>query len=374
MASSKDYYEILGVDKQADDATIRKAFHKKARDLHPDINKEPDAEERFKEVNEAYEVLSDPKKREFYDRYGSVDGYGQGPSIDDIFGGGFDMGDLFSSFFGGAASGGGSRAVRLDGRDMGASIKITLQQAATGCSKEIAYNRLAPCHSCNGSGCAEGGSQVSCSTCHGTGQVVTTQRSFLGQMQVRSVCPDCNGTGVTIDNPCTECQGQGRTPDRERVSVKIPAGFRDGQQLRVEGYGEAGVRGARSGDLIVTVIIEEDERFQRSGDDLHVRAEVSIAQAALGATLEIEGIMPDEVVEVTIPAGSQFDDEVRVQNMGMPHLRRDGRGDLIVHIDVVVPQKLNEHQRKLLEELAESMNEQVNARRTPWQRLRERLS
>lgn len=373
MAAQKDYYAILGVERGASDADIRKAFHAKARTMHPDVCKEPDAEERFKEINEAYAVLSDSEKRDFYDRYGTVDGYGQGgPDIGDIFGGGFDMSDLFSSFFGGAA--GGGRAVRLDGRDMGASIRVTLQEAATGCSKEIAYNRLAPCKSCEGSGCAEGGHVVNCPTCHGTGQVTTVQRTFLGNMQTRSVCPDCGGTGNTVDHPCPECEGQGRTPDRERVNVKVPAGFQDGQQLRVPGFGEAGVRGARSGDLIVTVQVASDERFQRAGDDLHVRVEVSVAQAALGATVRIEGVLPDETVEVEVPAGCQFDDTVRVAGKGMPRMRRDGRGDLVAHIDVVVPRHLTERQRELFEELAESMDEGVNAKRTPWQRLKDALS
>ena len=377
MAGSNiDYYAILGVDRNASDDDIQKAFRKKARTLHPDINKAPDAEERFKEVNEAYEVLSDPKKREFYDRYGSVDGYGQGmPDMGDMFGG-FDMGDLFSAFFNGGAGMGGGRAVRLDGRDMGAQIGVSLQEAATGCSKQIAYNRLAPCETCHGSGTAEGGSQVSCDTCHGTGQVVSTQRTFLGQMQTRSVCPDCQGSGVKIDKPCPDCDGQGRAPDRERVTVDIPAGVHDGQQIRIEGRGEAGVRGARSGDLIVTVLVNGDDTFQRDGDDLHVRVEASIAQAALGAVITIDGILPDETVQVEIPAGCQPEQVVRVRQKGMPRLRRGGRGDLLAHVDVVVPTELTERQRELLEELSESLDGQDAARprRTPWQRLRDALS
>lgn len=373
MAGNKDYYAILGVDKSATDAEIRKAFHAKARTLHPDVCKEPDAEERFKEVNEAYDVLSDADKRSFYDRYGTVDGYGQGgPDMGDIFGGGFDMSDLFSSFFGGSASGG--HAVRLDGRDMGATVVVTLAEAATGCSKEVAYNRLAPCGSCGGSGCAEGGQSVSCPTCHGTGQVVTVQRTFLGSMQSRTVCTDCGGTGVTVDKPCPECDGQGRTPDRERVKVKVPAGCMDGTQLRVPGFGEAGVRGARSGDLIVTVRVAEDEHFQRVGDDLHVRVEVGMAQAALGVSLEIDGIMPDEVVELDVPAGCQFDDTVRVPGMGMPRIRRDGRGDLVAHVAVTVPTELDDRQRELLEELAASFDESVDPeKKSPWQRIKDAL-
>ena len=374
--SNKDYYEILGIAHNASDADIQRAFRKKARTLHPDINKAPDAEVRFKEVNEAYEVLSDPKKREFYDHYGSVDGYGQGmPDMGDIFGGfgGFDFGDLFSTVINGGA-GRGAHAARTDGRDMGAQIRVSLAEAATGVSKQIVYNRLAPCETCHGTGCAEGGQKVTCATCHGTGEVVTTQRTFLGQMQTRSVCPDCGGTGVTIDHPCPDCEGQGRAPERERVSVDIPAGVSDGQQLRVDGKGEAGIRGSRAGDLIVTIAVEGDETFQRDGDDLHVRVEASITQAALGAKIELDGIMPDETVEIQIPAGSQTDDVVRVRQKGMPHLGREDRGDLIAHVDVVVPRTLTEEQRHLLEQLAETLDEkQERPRRTPWQRLRDAL-
>lgn len=373
--SSKDYYAILGIDRNASESDIQKAFRQKARTLHPDINKAPDAEERFKEVNEAYEVLSDPQKREYYDRFGSVEGYGQGGvDMGDIFGG-FDMSDLFSSFFSsnGSASG---RAVRTDGRDMGATVRISLQEAATGCTKDIAYNRMAPCKTCGGSGCAEGGTDVSCPTCHGTGQVVTTQRTFLGQMQTRSVCPDCGGTGTKIDKPCPDCDGEGRAPDRQHVSVEIPAGVRDGQQVRIAEAGEAGVRGAHTGDLIVTVAVATDKSFQRDGDDLHVRVEVSMTQAALGTLIEIEGILPDETVSVEIPAGCQFDDVVRVKGMGMPHVARSGRGDLLAHVDVTIPKKLNDRQRSLLEELAGELDGKGSDRpsRKPWQRLRDALS
>ncbi len=374
MAQTKDYYAILGVDRAASGEDIQRAFRKKAVALHPDVNKAPDAEERFKEVNEAYEVLSDEKKRDFYDRYGTVDGYGQGmPDMGDIFGG-FDMSDLFSAFFNGGASTGG-RAARTEGRDMGAQIRVSLADAAVGVSKQIAYNRLATCDACKGTGCADGGHQVSCRTCHGSGQVVTTQRTLLGQMQTRSVCPDCGGSGTVIDHPCPECDGQGRAPERERVSVDIPAGVRDGQQLRVDGKGEAGLRGSHSGDLIVTVIVDGDESFQRDGDDLHVRVEASITQAALGATVTIDGILPDETVDIQVPAGCQTDQVVRVRKQGMPRLGRSDRGDLFAHIDVVVPKSLTSEQRELLEKLSATLDDAENKpRRTPWQRLRDALS
>ena len=269
MESKVDYYEVLGVDHDADARTIKRAFLKKARTLHPDVNKAPDAEEKFKEVNEAYSVLSDEQKRANYDRYGDPNGpagFGAGGvDVSDIFGG-FGMDDIFSSFFGGGASGG--RAARTAGRDMGITLRVSLAEAASGCTKTIAYDRLAPCDDCNGSGCAEDGHVTTCSRCHGTGRVVTVQRTILGQMQTQSECPACHGTGHTIDHPCETCGGQGRTPNHETVKIDVPAGVHSGQSLRVEGYGEAGVRGDTSGDLIVRIEVVEGDRFQRQGDDL----------------------------------------------------------------------------------------------------------
>ena len=269
---ANDLYEVLGVDKTASDDEIKKAFRKKARQLHPDVNKDPDAEDRFKELNEAYDVLSDPNKRAQYDRFGTIPGASGGGGsqyvdLEDLFGGGFGgMGDLFSSFFGG----GGARAnVRKEGRDMGVGLRITLEEAASGVKKEIVYDRLAPCPDCEGSGLSEGGSEVTCPDCNGQGRVVTVQHTFLGDMQSASTCPRCSGSGKIIENPCPECEGQGRVPDRQRISVDIPVGIRDGQQLRLSGYGEAGIRGAEAGDLIVTCRIEEHEFFERQGDDLH---------------------------------------------------------------------------------------------------------
>ncbi|NTU89386.1 MAG: DnaJ domain-containing protein, partial [Actinobacteria bacterium] len=273
MAS--DYYQILGVEKTASDEDIKKAFRRRARELHPDVNKASDAEERFKEINEAYDILSDSQKRAQYDRFGSVPGAGggyggyQNVDFNDIFGGGFGMGDLFSSFFGG---GGGRAQVRREGRDMGVGLRLTLEEVATGVAKEIVYDRLAPCEECSGSGAAKGGQNISCPSCSGTGRVVTVQRTFLGDMQSSATCPDCHGVGKIIDNPCPECEGQGRVPDRCHVTVEVPKGIRDGQQLRLTGYGEAGLNGAQAGNLIVTVRVIEHDFFKRDGDSLHTRA------------------------------------------------------------------------------------------------------
>lgn len=376
---AKDLYEILGVSKDASDSEIKKAFRRRARELHPDVNKAADAEDQFKELNKAYDVLSDPNKRAQYDRFGTIPGaagggYGGGSGyvdFDDLFGGGFGgMGDIFSSFFGGQGGQGG-RPARKEGRDMGVGLRITLEEVARGVEKEIVYDRLAPCPDCKGTGLGENGKVVTCPECGGKGRVVSVQRTFLGDMQTATTCKKCNGTGSSIENPCPECEGQGRVPDRQRVTVKVPAGIRDGQQLRVGGFGEAGIQGAQAGDLIVTCRVQPHEFFERDGDDLHGRANISFIQAILGAEIEIDGIMPDEKVQVRIPAGCQNEQVVRVKGFGMPRLKSDIRGSMYVHVNVVIPEKITKKQRELLEKLADEMGEEVAAPRSPLQKLRD---
>ena len=376
---AKDLYEILGVSKDASESEIKKAFRRRARELHPDVNKAADAEDQFKELNEAYDVLSDPNKRAQYDRFGTIPsaaggGYGGGSGyvdFDDLFGGGFGgMGDIFSSFFGGQGGQGG-RPARKEGRDMGVGLRITLEEVARGVEKEIVYDRLAPCPDCKGTGLGENGKVVTCPECGGKGRVVSVQRTFLGDMQTATTCKKCNGTGSSIENPCPECEGQGRVPDRQRVTVKVPAGIRDGQQLRVGGFGEAGIQGAQAGDLIVTCRVQPHEFFERDGDDLHGRANVSFIQAILGAEIEIDGIMPDEKVQVRIPAGCHNEQVVRVKGFGMPRLKSDIRGSMYVHVNVVIPEKITKKQRELLEKLADEMGEEVAAPRSPLQKLRD---
>ena len=374
---AKDLYEVLGVSRDATEDDIKKAFRKQARKLHPDVNKAPDAEEQFKELNEAYDVLSDPNKRAAYDRFGTIPGAasGQGPfgggyvDFDDIFGGFGGMGDIFSSFFNGGAAGG--QRVRQDGRDMGVGLRLTLEEIATGVKKEIVYDRLAPCPECGGSGLGPNGHEATCPDCHGTGRVVSVQRTFLGDMQTSSTCKRCGGTGRIIENPCPECDGQGRVPDRQRVTVEVPAGIRDSQQLRVSGFGEAGLRGAATGDLIVTCRIQPHEFFERDGDNLLARVNISMVQAALGAEIEINGIMPNEKVKVRIPEGCQNEQVVRVKNYGMPRFRSSDRGDLYAHVNVQIPKKLNKKQRELLEKLANELGEDVAAPRNPLEKLRD---
>ena len=365
MEPKKDFYEVLGVAKDADAKTIKRAFLKLARKLHPDVSDDPDAEEKFKEVNEAYSVLSDDQKRANYDRYGDPNGPGGFGSdyvdVSDIFGGsGFGFGDIFDSFFGGGRGGAGGPSARTHGRDMGIHLQITLEEAAAGCTKTVAYERLAPCDDCGGTGAADGGHMTTCSRCHGTGRVVEVQRTIFGQMQTQSECPDCGGTGKVIDHPCETCDGQGRTPSHEKLDIDIPAGVSSGRQLRVSGYGEAGLRGEPSGDLIVNVRVADHDRFKRNGDDLYLVSDISIAQAALGCEIEVEGIMPDEVVKVTVPTGTQYGDTVSVNNFGMPRIGGGGsRGRLVVQLRVVVPTNLSNKQRELLRAFADEMGDDV---------------
>jgi molecular chaperone DnaJ len=368
---------MLGVNREATDAEIKKAFYKKARELHPDVNKAPDAEDRFKELNEAYDVLSDSNKRAQYDRFGKVSGAGGGGGyqyvdFSDLFGGGFGMGDIFSQFFGGAAQ--SRSAVRREGRDMGVGLRLSLEEVAQGVTKEIIYDRLAPCESCKGTGLGAGGSFVDCASCHGSGRIVTVQHTFLGDMQTQTVCPDCGGTGKTINVPCPDCEGQGRLPDRQHLTIDVPHGIRDGQQLRLQGYGEAGIHAAAAGDLIVTVRISEHKSFQREGDNLHARVDISITQASLGATVELAGVLPAETVEVVIPAGCQNDQMIRVRGKGLPVFRKESRGDMFVHVTVVIPRSLTKRQKELLEELAEEFGGNIHGKKTATQRIRDALS
>ena len=370
-----DYYEVLGVSRDATEAEIKKAFYRKARELHPDVNRAPDAEERFKELSAAFDVLSDASKRSQYDRFGTVGNggsYQQYVDFGDLFGGGFGMGDIFSQFFGGGSY--SRAAMRREGRDMGVGLKLNLEEVAVGVKKEIVYDRLAPCEACDGNGIGPGGHTVSCESCHGSGRVISVQHTFLGEMQTQSVCPDCDGTGESIDIPCPECEGQGRLPDRQHVTIEVPKGIRDGQQLRLTNFGEAGLHGARAGNLIVTVRIENHERFQRDGDNLHLVVQASITQAALGTNIRVDGILPDELVDLEIPPGCQNGQVIKVRDRGMPRMHKETRGDFFGHVEVLIPKRLSSRQRELLEELATEFGDEVNGKRSPMQRIKDALS
>lgn len=355
METNKDYYEILGVDKDADAKTIKRAFLKKAQKLHPDINKAPDAEERFKEVNEAYSVLSDDEKRSNYDRFGDPNGpAGFGGYSADFS----DLGSIFSDFFGGF--GGSEASVRTAGRDMGTSVTITLEEAAAGCSKTVSYSRLAPCDDCGGTGAAEGGKSTTCPTCHGARYVTSVQRTLFGVSQVQSACPECNGTGVVIDKPCETCDGQGRTPSREKVEVKIPAGIRSGQSVRCANMGEAGIRADKSGDLLVRIDIAAHERFERQGDDLYSVEDISALEAMCGCKFEVPGILEGETITIDVPAGTQHATHIEVEDKGMPRRGSNRRGKFIVVINVVVPEDLSKEELKQLRKIAKAHKARIN--------------
>lgn len=355
MPATRDYYEILGVSRDASADEIKKAFRARAREVHPDTSEHEDAEELFKELNEAYEVLSDAEKRSNYDQYGTATpggGFPGGYGYGDPFSG--NVSDLFSVFFDGVMGGGGRQVVRPEGRDMSAQVVITLEEAAAGTSKEVAYNRVVPCEACEGSGAAEGGSAKTCPDCAGAGQVTSSRRTFLGTFQSVAPCARCQATGTVVEPACTTCGGHGRVHGRESLTIEIPAGIHDGQSLTVHEKGEAGLRGAAAGDLVVTVRIRPHEFLHRQGDDLHARAEVPMTVAALGGDIEVPGLTGP--LTVKIPAGSQTGDTATTRGAGMTRMR-GGTGDFVVHINVVVPKKLNKEQRKLLEELATSFGE-----------------
>lgn len=352
--ASTDYYEVLGVARDASADEIKKAFRKKARETHPDVSDGEHAEEQFKAINEAYEVLSDTEKRANYDRFGTADPRGGG------FGGGYaDMGDvfgindIFETFFGGVTGGfgGGGQHVRLEGRDMRMQAVITLAEAATGVEKDISVTRTGTCPTCTGSGAAPGGTSKTCPECNGTGQKRHARRTILGMMESLAPCDRCGATGTIVEPPCPECSGTGQARITETVRVSIPAGIADGQTLRVPGHGEAGIRGARTGDLLVVVRVQAHEFLHREGDDLHAMAAINIAQAALGGTLKVPGLFGDE--EVAFGAGVQNGEAVHLKGRGMPRAR-GGAGDFVVHLRVDVPKKLSKKQRELLRELGDS--------------------
>ena len=358
VSGTSDYYAVLGVERDASADEIKKAFRRKAREHHPDIADHDDAEEQFKGLNEAYEVLSDPEKRSTYDRYGTADPREAG--FGDFYGQSGGVEDLFSMFFGGF--GGGPGAVSTAGRDMSAQVVVTLTEAASGAQKEVTYSRQATCPTCSGSGAADGGAVVTCPECGGSGQKVVTRQTFLGTMRTGVPCPRCGATGVTVDHPCPTCAGSGRAAAQESVTVKVPAGVRDATTLRLAGRGEAGVRGAASGDLLVSIRVAAHDTLHRQGDELHVKVLVPLTRAILGGEVSVPGLF--EPVSVTIPAGTRTGDTVRVKGQGMPRVEHTGKlfsgppaGDLYVHVEVDIPRKLSREEKKLVTKLAEALGQ-----------------
>ena len=352
-----DYYETLGVDRGANDEEIRRAFRRKAMEFHPDRNKTPGAEDRFKEINEAYQVLSDQEKRSRYDRFGhaGVNGGGDRPFDGfDPFGG---FGDIFDTFFGGGAR---TANQPRTGDDISQRVTLTFEEAVFGCERDIEVNRVEPCHQCSGGGNEPGTPITTCSVCNGSGQVRRAQRSVFGQFAVTSPCSSCNGSGRSIETPCTNCRARGLERRRRTRTVTIPAGIDDGMQVRITGEGDTGLNGGPPGNLYVQVRVQEHPLFVREDSDLLHRLTINMADAALGAKKPVP-TLDGEDVDLDIPAGTQSGSQFRVRGRGVPRLRRDGRptdrrGDIRVLVDVEIPAKLNKYQRKLLEDLSYSFD------------------
>ena len=371
MAENKrDYYEVLGVSKGASEEEIKKAYKKLARKYHPDMNPgDKEAEEKFKEINEANEVLSDPKKRQLYDQYGfaGVDpNYaaqnGGGPGGFSGFGGdGVDLGDIFGDIFGGGFGGfGGSTRSNPNaprkGHDIQANVILTFEEAAHGCAKKVTLNRQQTCPDCGGNGCAPGSSPETCTECGGRGYVVTQQRTPFGVMQSQQPCPHCGGRGTIIKNPCKTCRGTGKTSARKTLEVKIPAGIDDDQNIALRGQGDAGTNGGPAGDVIVHVTVKPDAVFERDGYDVWVTVPITYSQAVLGDTVQVPSI--DGKVEYTVPEGTQSGTTFRLRGKGIQYLNGRGRGDMYVKCEVEIPKKLNKAQRDALKKFEGTLKEE----------------
>jgi molecular chaperone DnaJ len=366
VSATRDYYDVLGVPQDADETAIKKAFRRLARELHPDVNRhDPQAEEKFKEAAEAYEVLSDPERRATYDRYGheGLRSGGYAPNFDAFA----SVADIFNAFFGGREGfggafgdlfGGGGQAIGpVQGGDVAVAAEVELADVAHGTTVEVRYDVVTLCERCHGNGAEPGTPIETCSQCGGAGQVRVVSRTPFGQMMRSAVCDVCDGDGRVASDPCHECRGRGRGVEKVRVSVDVPAGIADGQRMRVAGRGHAGERGGPPGDLYVLIRVREDRRFVRDGNDLVTAVDVAAPLAALGTKVEVATL--DGPVEVEIPPGTQPHDTLKVRGAGLPALRaRSGRsGDLRVVVNVIVPRHLDSQQRELYERLAGSMTE-----------------
>ena len=381
---ARDYYALLGVPRDASTEQIKRAYRKLARELHPDVNPNAQAQRRFQEVTAAYEVLTDPQKRKIVDLGGDPlePGAGRGAAGDPF--GGFGFGDIMDAFFGASGGPGGRRGPRSrvqGGSDALIRLQLTLEECASGASRELTVDTAVLCTECNGSGCAPGTRPQTCDTCAGAGEVQNVQRTFLGQVVTSRPCPVCRGIGEVIPDPCRQCGGDGRVRARRNVAAKVPAGVADGMRVRLAGQGEVGPGGGPAGDLYVEVQEVPHETFTRDGADLHCTVRVPMTAAALGTTVALETL--DGTEEVRVEPGTQCATVLTLRGRGMPRLRStgraEGRGDLFVHLDVVTPTRLDSRQIELLRELAVLRGEEqaeltANGRAGGWfSRLRDSL-
>ncbi len=391
MAEKRDYYEVLGIGKNATDAEIKSAYRKLAKKYHPDLNPgNKEAEEKFKEVNEANDVLSDPQKRQRYDQFGfagvdpnyaAANGGGAGG-----FGGGFggvDLGDIFGDIFGGGFGGGfsgfgGGSTTRTanaprKGHDIQASVILTFEEAAHGCSKKITINRQDTCPDCGGTGAAKGTSPETCPDCGGRGYVVTQQRTPFGVMQSQQPCSHCGGRGTIIRNPCKTCRGTGKTAARKSLEINIPAGIDDDQNIALRGQGDAGSNGGPAGDVIVHVTVKADPMFERDGYDVTIHVPITFSQAVLGDDVEVPTV--DGRIVQHIPEGTQSGTKFRLRGQGIQYLNGRGRGDQYVIVDVEIPKKVTRAQREALKAFEDSMKEDnYEKRKGFFKNLRDRFS
>ncbi len=351
MPVKRDYYEVLGIPRNATDEEIKRAFRKLAFKYHPDHNRNGDAEAKFKEVNEAYQVLADPDKRAAYDRFGHG-------GTEGFFGRGFEgfdfggFGDIFDAFFGGATS--TARRGPQRGTDLTYNTYITLEEAAFGCEKEISILRTENCPLCQGTGSRPGSQPTKCPNCNGSGQVRRVQQSIFGRFTNINTCPQCRGEGRIITEPCKQCRGTGKAKRERRISVKIPPGVDNGNQVRLSREGEAGDRGGPPGDLYISLTVKPHELFTRDGDNIIYNQPINFAQAALGTEIEVPTL--DGNTKLKLKAGSQSGEVLKLKNKGVSHLRSRGRGDQFIKLRVITPESLTKEQRRLFEELAETLN------------------
>lgn len=371
MATKRDYYEVLGVTKNATADDIKGAFRKLARQFHPDVNKESGAEEKFKEVNEAYSVLSDEQKRTAYDRFGhaGVSGAGAG-GFGDM--GGFGVEDIFESFFGGFGTRSTGRRAPRRGADLRYDLTIAFEESITGSEKEIQITRNEACTACRGTGAEPGTNPVRCATCNGSGEVRQVRQTFLGSMVNVSTCPTCGGKGEVISAPCKTCNGRTQVRQTRRLTVSIPPGVNSGTQIRLSNEGEPGLNGGPNGNLYVVLTVSPHKYFRRHGDDIVLEVAINFAQAALGADITV--MTPHGPEKIKIPAGTQSGTTFTLKGKGVPRLQRNGRGDMVVLVTVAVPTHLSGDQKKWIKELAKGMTTEAQPQeRGLIERVREAL-